>query len=232
MVFATLITPTDPVGVISTLKSVRVPSQLETTMSGEALFNDGIAIVLSTVAVHAAAGTKNISLIGGLGLILLEADGGALLGLVTGYLAYRALNVVDEYTVEFMVTLALVMFTYALAMMLHVSGSISVVVGARFLAVAISVNILGRWRSFVKGTVPVLTWGGVRGGISVALALSLPRGQPRSVIQTATYAVVVFTLVVQGLSLAWVVRRVVPDANGETNAWNNDGHRSDANAEL
>jgi CPA1 family monovalent cation:H+ antiporter len=65
---------------------------------------------------------------------------------------------------------------------------------------------------FIKGSIPVLIWGGVRGGISVALALSLPYGEERSIILTATYAVVLFTIVVQGLTLKRVIRRTVPSS--------------------
>ena len=79
---------------------------------------------------------------------------------------------------------------------------------ARFFAVSVPVLILRSTHSFVRGTIPVLTWGGLRGGISVALALSLPEVSEKPVILAATYAVVVFTIVVQGLSLRALVQRV------------------------
>ena len=57
----------------------------------------------------------------------------------------------------------------------------------------------------------MLTWGGLRGGISVALALNLPEGEVKSVLLPVCYAVVIFSVVVQGLTMPAVVRRVLPD---------------------
>ena len=279
LVFGALISPTDPVAVLSLLKQVSVPQLLETEISGEALFNDGVGVVLFTMLVTmATAGNDAISLLDAVGLFLLEAVGGGLIGLVTGYVAYRAMRQVDEYVIEVFISLALVMVTYALADRLHTSGPIAVVIAglligtrgpddamsettqrylfgfwtmidellnsvlflliglelivvgvnlrfgwlalaaiplvlaARAAAVALPVTVLGYFMRFIKGTIPVLIWGGVRGGISVALALSLPYGEERSIILTATYAVVLFTIIVQGLTLAKVIRRTVPSS--------------------
>ena len=207
---------------------------------------------------------------------LVEALGGAALGLATGYLAYRAMRAIDDYPVEVLVSLALVAGTYALANRLHTSGPIAVVVAGllvgnrgpldalsdqtqRYLfgfwrlvdemlnaalfrliglevllpglrrcsavlaaaavplaliarLVAVCVPVLGlaaAGRRFVRGTIPVLTWGGLRGGISVALALSLPDVSGKTPILAATYTVVVFTIVAQGLGLRALVRRTV-----------------------
>ncbi|MDP7546597.1 MAG: sodium:proton antiporter, partial [Alphaproteobacteria bacterium] len=89
--------------------------------------------------------------------------------------------------------------------------AIPLVLGARFISVAIPIGLLGLWRDFTKGAIPVLTWGGLRGGISVALALSLPAGEEKDAIVTVCYAVVVFSILVQGLTIGRLVRRVVPD---------------------
>jgi len=79
--------------------------------------------------------------------------------------------------------------------------AILIVLFARMVSVAIPVGLLRLWREFSPGIVKILTWGGLRGGISVALALSLPPGPERDVILTITYIVVVFSILVQGLTI-------------------------------
>ncbi len=129
LVFGALISPTDPVAVLSLLKQVSVPQLLETEISGEALFNDGVGVVLFTMLLTmATSGNDAISLLDAVGLFLLEAVGGGLIGLITGYVAYRAMRQVDEYVIEVFISLALVMCTYALADKLHTSGPIAVVI--------------------------------------------------------------------------------------------------------
>jgi CPA1 family monovalent cation:H+ antiporter len=75
------------------------------------------------------------------------------------------------------------------------------VLAARFVAVSLAVNLLHRVRPVARGAVPVLTWGGLRGAISVAMALALPPGPEREILLAATYMVVVFSIVVQGLTM-------------------------------
>jgi len=77
-------------------------------------------------------------------------------------------------------------------------------------SVGIPIGIMRRYRSFSPFVVTVLTWGGLRGGISVAMALSLPHGPARQTILVITYVVVVFSILVQGLSLGRVARRFMP----------------------
>ena len=281
LVFGALISPTDPIAVLGILKKVKVPETLEAKIAGESLFNDGVGVVIFTILVAIAMGDgEAISAFGVAELFLTEAVGGAALGLAAGYLAYRAIKTVDEYTLEVMITLSLVMVTYGIASALHVSGPIAVVVAgllmgnhgtrfamsettrshvetfwslideilnsvlflaigfevlaltlsgeiflaiavaiplvlaARFISVATPLTVLRLGRTFTKGAVPVLTWGGLRGGISVALALSLPDVPAKDVILAATYGVVIFSIVVQGLTIEALVRRVVPADEG------------------
>jgi len=274
LVFGALISPTDPVAVLATLKQVKVSDDLQIVMTGETLFNDGVGVVLFAVLVAAALGGSLDTLKVG-EMFLIEALGGAVLGAVTGYVAYRAMRAIDDYAIEVLISLALVMGSYAIAFRLGVSGPLAVVAAgllvgnrgpkdalsdqsqrylfgfwtlidemlnsvlflliglevlvlrfepafgwlmalavplvlvARLAAVSGPVLLLGLFRNFARGTIPVLTWGGLRGGISVALALSLPEVAEKSALLAATYAVVLFTLIVQGLSLRAVIKRVV-----------------------
>ena len=91
--------------------------------------------------------------------------------------------------------------------------AIPIVLLARFIGVSIPLTLLSLRQSFTKGAVPVLVWGGLRGGISVALALALPEGPQKAPILAITYAVVVFSIVVQGLTFKTVVSRALkPEA--------------------
>ncbi len=280
LVFGALISPTDPVAVLSLLKSARVPQLLEIEMAGESLFNDGVGVVLFTILVAVAAVGDHVSVPSAIGLFLLEAVGGGLIGFAAGTIAFYAMRAIDDYVVEVIISLALVTVTYALAGRLHTSGPIAVVVAglligergpahamsettqrylfgfwtlidellnavlflliglellvidydlryswlavcviplalaARLVSIGVPFAAMRVYVRFIKGSIPVLVWGGIRGGISIALALSLPYGDERPVILTATYAVVLFTVVVQGLTMRRVIRLTVPSAKG------------------
>ena len=286
LVFGALISPTDPIAVLAVLKQARVAKTLEMDMAGESLFNDGVGVVLFTILLAAAMGASGdagIDFAEIARLFFVEALGGAVLGFVTGYIAYLAMRGIDDYPIEVLITLGLVTGTYALADTVHMSGPIAVVVSgvlignrgkkyamsedtqrylfdfwslidevlnsvlflliglevivvrydvsllplaisaipivfaARLFSVALPMAFVSAKQHYVKGTVPILTWGGVRGGISVALALSIPLVDERAQILTATYAVVLFTLIVQGLTLPAVVRRFsLPAAQTDT----------------
>ncbi|MGD2112647.1 MAG: sodium:proton antiporter, partial [Gammaproteobacteria bacterium] len=272
LLFGALISPTDPIAVLGILKRAGAAKSLETKITGESLFNDGIAVVVFLVLLGIATGGHEVSTGAIIGLFLQEAVGGVLYGLAIGALTYWMLKQVDEYSVEVLITLALTTGGYALAEVLHLSAPIAIVVAgllignhgrsfamsdrtrehldtfwelideslnavlfvligmevlllafreeylyagllaipialfARLVSVGIPIGLLRRFRPFSPMVVTILTWGGLRGGISVALALSLPAGEVRDALVTVTYVVVAFSIVVQGLSIGPLVR--------------------------
>jgi CPA1 family monovalent cation:H+ antiporter len=280
LLFGALISPTDPVAVIGILKTVGVPKSLETKIAGESLFNDGIGVVVFMIILALAEGDGDVTMGKVTLLFLEEAGGGVLLGLVIGAIAYQMLKRVNNYQVEVLITLALVMGGYALADRIHTSGPIAIVVAgllignhgrafamsdvtrdrldnfwelvdeilnallfmligleilvipftpellvagllaivvtlfARFVSVWGAIVLMKPFRSFSRGAIKVMTWGGLRGGISVALALSIPYGPERTVIITITYLVVVFSIMIQGLTLGRLANRIYPGIQG------------------
>ena len=87
-------------------------------------------------------------------------------------------------------------------------AAIALALLARFVAVAVPISILRPFRSFNAGVIPIMTWGGLKGGISVALALSLPDSEWKPLILTCTYVLVIFSIIVQGLTVARLAHRV------------------------
>lgn len=276
-VFGSLISPTDPVAVLGVLREANLQKSLETKIAGESLFNDGVGYVVFLVLVglafpadsHHEAGFSEAAL-----LFVQEAFGGAILGIVLGWLTFRLMRRIDDYSLEVLLTLGLAFGGYELAVYLHVSApimavcaglligdigtksgmsaetrhyvdafwelideilnavlflmigfevfaiafetsflttgvmSIALALVARLAAVAIPVLLLRPFRDFSAGVIPIMTWGGLKGGISVALALSLPDNEWKPLILTCTYIVVIFSIMVQGLTVAKLANRV------------------------
>jgi CPA1 family monovalent cation:H+ antiporter len=281
LVFGALIAPTDPIAVLGILKTAGAPKTLETKITGESLFNDGVAVVVFLVLVGVASGEGEASAGAIAWLFVQEAVGGALFGGACGWLTYRMLASVDNYQVEVLITLALATGVYALAEAWHLSAPIAIVVAgllvgnhgrllgmsertrehldtfwelvdevlnavlflligmellvlsfrgeylvagllliplvllARFISVGLPVGLLRARREFSPHVVKILTWGGLRGGISVALALSLPASAVRDPLVAATYVIVVFSILVQGLTLGPLLRRTVGTTGGD-----------------
>jgi CPA1 family monovalent cation:H+ antiporter len=280
LLFGALISPTDPVAVLGILKELGAPKHIETQMAGEALFNDGIGVVLFVVILGLIQGGYGATWQEALHLFAKEALGGVILGLLIGWLAYEMLKRVDSYQVEVLITLGLVMGGYELAHALRTSGPLTIVAAGllignqgralamseitrrnldmfwelideilnsllfiligmealvlnisiqhmiaglmliptvlivRLLTVGIPFGLAEKKLPFRSRTVKTLTWGGLRGGIAVALALSIPQGPYRAIILVAAYMIVVFSIVVQGLTIRRLFNKWVP---GDTN---------------
>ena len=277
LLFGALISPTDPIAVMATLKKAGIAKRIETKIAGESLFNDGVGVVIYVVIFSIVIQPEPISIDpGGIALLFVrEAVGGIVFGYVLGMLGCYLLKSVDNYQVEILLTLALVFGGYTLALAWHTSGPIAVVVAgllignqgrhamshitrerldnfwelldeilnivlfvliglevlvlqfnpvslvagliaiplvllARLLSVGTPISIMRllKIREFSNNVVKILVWGGLRGGISIALALSLPTGTQRDTFLIITYIIVIFSIVVQGLTIAGVAKRL------------------------
>jgi CPA1 family monovalent cation:H+ antiporter len=274
LLFGALISPTDPITTLGILKNVKAPKGLEMKIAGEALFNDGMGIVLFVVLLGLATDAQNAWTIQDTTLFFIQqAVGGVLLGLGMGWCAARLLRTIDNSEVAIILTLGMVAGGYAFAhSVMKVSAPICmavaglsvggllqngkmsketlqrldafwelldevlnailfVAIGLEFLSLnftfdtalaaigAIVITIAARWisvmipvawvtlfRKFSPSVVLIMTWGGLRGGISIALALTLPIGAARDFIVSITYAVVLFSIMVQGLTVGSLVR--------------------------
>jgi CPA1 family monovalent cation:H+ antiporter len=110
-----------------------------------------------------------------------------------------------------LIGLEVVLVSFSVGTLPAVLAVIAITLAARLLSVGAPIGLMGRAFRLPPGSWKVLVWGGLRGGISVALALSLPQGPERDLVLTLTYSVVVFSILGQGLSFGAVVRRALPE---------------------
>lgn len=274
LLFGALISPTDPIAVLGILKKVGAPKILETKIVGESLFNDGVGVVIFITIYQIAKVGGDVSLGHVAELFLVEVAGGIGLGLILGWVTYRLLKSIDNYEIEVIITIALVMGGTVIAQQLHLSAPLAMVTAglivgndtvreatmsgeteqyvdkfwelidvllntilfvligmeililtfdekyilagalsipllliARYLSLMIPIKIFAKKLDFVPNTNLIMTWGGLRGGISIALALSLTQEMHRDLFLVITYIVVVFSIIVQGLTVGRVIKR-------------------------
>jgi len=274
LLFGALISPTDPIAVLGILKKVGAPKILETKIVGESLFNDGVGVVIFITIYQIAKVGGDVSLVHIAELFLVEVAGGIGLGLILGWVTYRLLKSIDNYEIEVIITIALVMGGTVIAQRLHLSAPLAMVTAglivgndtireatmsgeteqyvdkfwelvdvllntilfvligmeililtfdekyilagalsipllllARYLSLMFPIKIFAKKLDFVPNTNLIMTWGGLRGGISIALALSLTQEMHRDLFLVITYIVVVFSIIVQGLTVGRVIKK-------------------------
>ncbi|MDE2487360.1 MAG: sodium:proton antiporter [Alphaproteobacteria bacterium] len=268
-VFGALISPTDPIAVLAAVREGNLSKTLEVVLQGEALFNDGVGIVVFTAAVAIATSGAAITPLATIGAVVVEAAGGLVLGIVAGWLVIRAMRAIDDYAVEVTLSLALASGVYVVAQSIGVSGPIAVVaagllvgdtglatamsdttqryvrafwtlvdevlngllfllLGLEILVIPLQLPLVGFWvaalalvlaarvavvlpwgayfqvRQKQRHAGVVLAWGGLHGALSLAMALSVPKGPAQGLILSTTFAVVIFSVVVQGLTFGRV----------------------------
>ncbi|MEO6669895.1 MAG: sodium:proton antiporter [Ferruginibacter sp.] len=269
--FGAIISPTDPIAVAAILKTSKIPPRLDTIISGESLFNDGVGLILFVIILGIADKPGSTSFAAIMHIFAQEVLGGIIIGLILGYLGYQLIRTIHDFQTIFLISVALVLSISLIAGKFHasiplsaitagliignkstdkkniadqflgkvwqlvndllntvlfvmiglqmvvmpflhehwVTGLVSIVILliARLVSVTIPAVVL--LRKLNPGNLSILTWSGLRGGISVAMALTLPESPYRELILSSCYFVVIFSIIFQGLTLKKVVEIAV-----------------------
>ena len=264
IVFGALISPTDPIAVGAIITKSRIPPKLATVISGESMFNDAVGLILFVTTLGIAKQSKyRISILETLRSFGTQVVGGVLIGLIMGFIAYRLIRSIKEFSTIFLVSVAIVLgiseiadqFSASIPLAAVVAGlvvgnksfgkdhvsskflkdvwqlldgilntilfvmiglqllmlpflkhywligliSIVIILIARMISVSLIAVFELRKVNIVN--LSILTWAGLRGGISIAMALSLPISSYREVILSCSYFIVMFSVIGQGLTL-------------------------------
>jgi len=275
LLFGVLISPTDPIAVMSILKQAGAPKKLETKIVGESLFNDGVGVVVFLTILKIAEGGNGVTFGHVAEMFMVEILGGITLGLLLGWITYRMMKSIDDYDVEVIITIAVVMGGTLLAQKFHLSAplamvacglmvgndtvrqvamseitetyvdkfweltdvllntilfvligmemliltfesnyilsgllAVPIVLLCRYTSLWVPIKIFSKKLEFVPNTNLIMTWGGLRGGISIALALSLTHEMHRELFLVVTYIIVVFSIIGQGLTVGSLIKRL------------------------
>jgi CPA1 family monovalent cation:H+ antiporter len=277
MLFGAIVSPTDPIAVLSIIKKMSASKKIETTIIGESLFNDGVAIVLFITILNVinSAETTHITTIAW--LLSYQVMGGLLFGTILGWTAFRMMLGINAYQVELLITLAVATGGYTLAEKLNLSAPIAMVVAgviignqgrtqamsdhsrkyidsfwevideilnivlflliglemmamqvhgtiillglsciliallARYISIVIPLVLLRPFYHSNHGTMILLTWGGLRGALSIAMVLSLQHQSIKEIFLPCIYFIVFFSIAIQGLTFSKVLKKYKMD---------------------
>ncbi len=275
LLFGALISPTDPIAVMATLKQIAAPRALNVKIAGESLFNDGVAIVLFITIYRITFGDgEAVTATSILLLFSQQAIGGVLYGILLGLVTYKLMKPIDDHKTEILLTLTVTTGGYIFAQEIGVSGPLAMVMAGLFIGnrgknfamspqsrkslyefwelideilnavlflligfeilslhdvsssilpgilaiplvllvravtVALPMGLFKLKKSYPPYTTTIIIWGGLRGGLAVALALVIPGTEAeRILILTMTYMVVLFSILVQGSTASYLIER-------------------------